>query len=339
MKPLSIISAFMLSISASNAFAVGEYNITFGSCAKQSHPQNIWQTISKEKSDMFLFLGDNVYHDTADKAKIQQAYDTLGNNKNYQDFIKTTPVFATWDDHDYGEPDGGKNFNGKEASKAIFLDFFNVDKSSPAYEDNRGIHTVRYVGENKDVQIIMIDTRWYRDEIEWSTEEKSSRQAKSIGPFSPTTDKTKTMLGDDQWKWLEYQLQQPAKVRILASSIQLIPEFTGWESWANYPHERSRMLDLLNKYNKNNLIVVSGDVHRGEFSKLTTIKNKQLWEISSSGLDAKVYPASANMHRVGDAVISLNYGVINVKVTETGVAAVASLKDQSGKVKAQYKVL
>jgi alkaline phosphatase D len=30
------------------------------------------------------------------------------------------------------------------------------------------------------------------------------------------------MLGEEQWKWLEEQLQVPADIRIIASSIQML---------------------------------------------------------------------------------------------------------------------
>jgi len=337
MKLLSLTA--LISSLVTSACIAADYKITFGSCADQEREQIIWNAIGKEQSDVFLFMGDNVYHDSADKAVITAVYNKLGSNPNYQSFIKTTPVLATWDDHDYGEPDGGNHFSGKHIAKSIFLDFYNVPASSPAYEKDRGIHAVKYLGKNKDVQIIMLDTRWYRDEIEWSKVDKKILRKQKLGHFTATKDTTKSILGDAQWQWLESQLQQPAKVRIIASSIQLIPEFTGWEAWANFPHERKKMLDLLNKYNDNNMVIVSGDVHRGEFSQYQLPSKQTVWEISSSGLDAKVYPAAPNMHRVGDATIALNYGVLEIDINDKGVSVSASLKSDQGKVLTQHKVL
>ncbi|MFN3229321.1 MAG: hypothetical protein ACK41P_05650, partial [Asticcacaulis sp.] len=40
--------------------------IAFGSCAKQSKDQPIWDAIAAQKPDLMLMLGDNVYLDTRD---------------------------------------------------------------------------------------------------------------------------------------------------------------------------------------------------------------------------------------------------------------------------------
>ena len=57
----------------------------------------------------------------------------------------------------------------------------------------------------------------------------------------PNTDPTPTVLGEAQWKWLEEQLQVPAEVRLIGSSIQVVAEDHGWEKWTNFPHERERL--------------------------------------------------------------------------------------------------
>jgi phosphodiesterase/alkaline phosphatase D-like protein len=40
--------------------------IALGSCADQDKPQPIWEAIVAQKPQLFLFLGDNVYADTAE---------------------------------------------------------------------------------------------------------------------------------------------------------------------------------------------------------------------------------------------------------------------------------
>lgn len=36
------------------------------------------------------------------------------------------------------------------------------------------------------------------------------------------------------------ELKKPAAIKIIASSLQLLSEFTGWESWANFPNDQNR---------------------------------------------------------------------------------------------------
>jgi len=48
-------------------------------------------------------------------------------------------------------------------------------------------------------------------------------------------------------KWLEEQLQVPADLRIIGSSIQVLAHEKGMENRGNVPHESKRLLNLLMK--------------------------------------------------------------------------------------------
>lgn len=67
------------------------------------------------------------------------------------------------------------------------------------------------------------------------------------------------ILGEAQWTWLEKQLQAPAQIRIIVSSIALVAEDCGYEKWMNFPHERQRLFDLLKKSQSTGVLVISGD--------------------------------------------------------------------------------
>ena len=41
------------------------------------------------------------------------------------------------------------------------------------------------------------------------------------------------MLGEAQWSWLRQELQQPAELRLVVSSIQVLAEAHGWKRWGN----------------------------------------------------------------------------------------------------------
>jgi alkaline phosphatase D len=48
-------------------------------------------------------------------------------------------------------------------------------------------------------------------------------------------------LGDRQWHWLEKQLKKLAGVRLIASSIQIIPDKKGMYEWGNFSLERKEL--------------------------------------------------------------------------------------------------
>ena len=116
--------------------------IAFGSCVSQDNPQDIWYKVIEEKPELFILLGDNIYGDTKDMAVLQKKYDQFGSKPGYIELQKQTPVIATWDDHDYGVNDGGKEYPMKEESKKSSLNFLKNPKTLNAGNTMAFIHPI-----------------------------------------------------------------------------------------------------------------------------------------------------------------------------------------------------
>ena len=303
--------------------------ILFGSCLHQDKPQPIWQAMNQEQADLFVLLGDNVYGDTENMAELKAKYAKQWATPGMQTMLRNTPTIGIWDDHDFGENDAGAEYPQKEGSRQIMLDYFSVPNDSPRRTRTDGIYTSHILTQaDKKVQIILPDLRWNRGPLDSVGRIKYmfNKAPNNLGPYEPSKDESTTMLGETQWQWLEQQLQQPADIRILATSLQFLPEFSGWESWANLPHERQRFLALLDKYNIDNLMIVSGDTHWSELSQITRKNGQSLWEMTASGLTEEWKQVSPNKHRVGDSYAKANYGVIEL----SGQQLTMSIKDVSG---------
>ena len=307
--------------------------IAFGSCLDQDHPQPVWTAVNAESPDLFVFLGDNIYGDTEDMDVMRDKYRKLANNSGFAKLRASTPTIAIWDDHDFGQDDAGLEYPEKEASRQVMLDFWDEPADSERRTREDGIYTAyEYGPEGRRVQIILLDLRWNRTALHAVTLGKLNpvRIAKDMGPYIADEDPEAILLGEPQWSWLEEQLGKPADLRIIGSSIQLLPEFSGWESWANFPDERRRLFSLLRKLDSKGVIIISGDTHWSELSQVDDATIYSLWEITSSGLTKEWKKVSPNVHRVGEAYPEANYGLIEIDWESRSPSIAFSIKDVAG---------
>lgn len=288
--------------------------VVFGSCIDQRYPHPFWDVMASFKPDILLLLGDNVYGDcsNAECTELSEAYSNLSAHPSFNGFRREFPVLATWDDHDFGLNDAGGDLPWKAKAKELFLDFFNIPASDPRREISRGLYTGYMFGPvGHRVQIIVLDTRWYRSSLR-------HHEAGDVGNgrYVPDSNPEKSMLGAEQWAWLEDQLLQPADLRLLFSSVQVIASQHGWEKWGNFPHERLRLLNLLRIANPAPL-VLSGDRHVGGLYYYNESSGPVLWELTSSSFThtSPVPPTTGDIEeplRVGNLVHENNFGLITI---------------------------
>ena len=300
------------SISNKNTFS-----IAFGSCSSEDNDLPIFNNIVKHQPDLFIFLGDNIYGDTKNLDTLKKKYHQLSKKLSFQNLIKNVPVIATWDDHDYGWNDIGKDYILKKESKELFLNFFAESDSSLRRQHEGIYHSYYYQINNKIVQIILLDLRTFRDDLTKYNGEFSndSRYNFYTQDYAPNYDKDITMLGKKQWIWLENELKKNADVRIIGSSTQFGIEWNGYESWENFPNEKDKMIDLINKTKANHLFFISGDVHYSEISKLET-EFYPIYDFTSSGLSSTWHYATPNKNRIEGPVMDNHFGLITIDFTE-----------------------
>jgi alkaline phosphatase D len=295
--------------------------IAFGSCAKQWQQQPIWETVVHTKPDLFLFLGDAIYADTDGKTawnvsegQLRGEWNRMADKPEFRHARTKIPFMATWDNHDYGTHHGGVEFPLKEKSQAIFLDFFGEPADSKR-RNTPGIYDAKIFGpEGQRMQIILLDTRYFKDKYKKDPRPNSERlKTGKVGGYLPDDDPKKTLLGDEQWRWLEQQLKKPADVRLIASSIQIIPNKKGMDEWGNFPLERKKLLDLIAGTGAKGIILLSGNVHFAELSK-SYAEDYPLFELTSSGMTHvnEAYAKAANAYRIDGPFIEHNVGMVEI---------------------------
>lgn len=270
------------------AFSEPLERIAFGSCNKQDLPQPLWPVITAWKPQLWIWLGDNIYGDTTDMTLLKAKWDKQKANPGYSALREISNVLGTWDDHDFGVNDGGKDFSKKVESKALFLDFLDVARDDPRW-DQDGVYTTQTFGEpGRQVRVILLDVRSQRD------------------PRKTDGD----ILGEAQWKWLESVLAtSQADLHLICSGSQILPSEHKYEKWADYPQSRQRLIELTGKLPA--VIFLSGDRHIAEISQLA---QPALIEITSSGLTHswKKFPGEPNSLRQGEVFADLNFGTIEI---------------------------
>ena len=250
--------------------------IAFGSCIREHRPVPAFDAINAFDPDVFIFLGDNVYGDTDDMDVLGAKYEKLGNIPGFQRLRDNARLLYLWDDHDYGRNDAGSEWAFKDQAKTVMLDFFRepVDSARRQREGNYDAVTLGPVGQR--VQFILLDTRYFRSELLIDPEASPKN-------YLPNTNEGATILGEAQWDWLQETLTEPADIRIICTSIQLLATDHRFEKWSNFPVERERLLDLLKDIP--DALVISGDRHSAEVSLFAYPDNRVLPEVTASALN------------------------------------------------------
>ena len=296
----------------SNFLISDEIKIGIGSCLDQDFPQPIWQPIEEENLDYFIFLGDNVYGDSIfeNLYKMKRAYSKQ--EKLLPDFLDQTDIFAIWDDHDYGKNDGGSDYKYKKLAENLFLDFWNVPIND-VRRSREGIYfSENKVFFNKKYKLIFLDTRYFRSQLKGKK-----------GSYQKNNDESATILGKEQWTWLEKELDSNFDYLFIFSSIQIIPEDHGFEKWSNFPNDRTKLLKILEKY-KDRTILFSGDRHRSGI-----YKRNGIIEITSSSMNK---PGSSffetDKYLIGETYPQENYSVLKILNNDINI----DIKDKNGEI-------
>ncbi|MCJ8292253.1 MAG: alkaline phosphatase D family protein [Crocinitomicaceae bacterium] len=167
------------------------------------------------------------------------------------------PWICVWDDHESANDsyeDGAENHNAGEgqwadrklASQMAFFEWLPIRPKSTS-----NLEIFRKFNYGNLLDLIMVDTRLH------GREEQGVNQS----------DPDRTLLGDDQYEWLEDELlNSTAKWKVLGNQVVFAPiEVFGTpinnDAWDGYPAERQNLLDFVVQNNIDNFTVLTGDIH------------------------------------------------------------------------------
>ena len=173
------------------------FRFGFGSCHDQNKPGEHFNVIAKESIDSWIWLGDNIYADHFNYQQRKRAYNNVKNRASYQRMMKKMEIWGIWDDHDYASNNTGANYPKKRESKKLFLDFIGFSPLDPI-NFREGIYHQKIIEkEELTLKFIFLDLRYF-----------NSRS---------------TLLGEDQWRWLETSLSgKDVDATFIVSSLNVL---------------------------------------------------------------------------------------------------------------------
>lgn len=216
----------------------GVVRIGFGHSLIGPGAQTTWRAVAAKKPDLFILMGDNIYSNSTVPSKQRRMYLKFRADPHFRAFGATTPIYAVWDDHDYGINNSDRTQLGKERSLKTFNEIWPNPPSQAV--QTPGIWTRFTVGQ---AEFFLLDVRYHR---------------------SPNTDPDgpdKTMLGKEQREWF---------VKALAASDAVFKfpvsgsswNCGGVEAWNHaFLHEYDAILAQVRANRVAGIILLGGDQH------------------------------------------------------------------------------
>ena len=234
------------------------YRLSFGSCFWHtflSIDSDIFRSLADRRPDSFVWLGDAAYTDVFNQSNQQysllpnrsrypEIYERSKNDPNYALIRDSTKIYGTWDDHDFGIDNGGKDNPVKDELRQHFLDFLDEPKDSPRRTRQGGLYESYFLDKDKKIKLILLDNRYSKDE-----------------ESDPRPEDEKTTLGEEQEEWLRQEIMNStAYFTVVAAGMQIIPD----DRLQEHFYRRSREVVLSTPNPRTRLVLISGDVHYGE---------------------------------------------------------------------------
>ena len=306
-----------------------KFNLAFCSCS--NYPAgffNAYREIALDEDiDLVLHLGDYLYeygaggYGTEDAKKLNRAVDPINEIVSLDDYRKRhalyktdedlqllhsqKPMIPVWDDHEFANDswkNGAENHSYDEG-------YFSTRKANalkayyewmPIRESNSKLKIWRKFEIGNLFQLFMLDTRSiYRDkQLNLDNYFKNGLFDKK--QYIKDLQKKRNLVGTEQFKWLDKNINNKFKWSIIGQQILLSPTVLpkifseldknsfpkylhkylkiggmnipyNTDSWDGYPKERDKLLKILSKAQSS--IVLTGDTHNSWISNLFTNNN------------------------------------------------------------------
>lgn len=262
-----------------STFNKKDYKVFMASCMSDNYidiAKKAWSTVEKKNVDLIFLLGDTVYADSynrrylgipvTNKLELWSRFIDSRNTLGLYKFDRLVPVYAVWDDHDYGKGDGDRSYVLKKYSQKNFRKFF------PAYtSSNLSLGKgVSFKLKHDQNIFYFLDNRSFRG-----------------------VDKNDAAhLGSTQLSWLEKGIEETDSINSwFIMGDQFFGEYHSFDSYeGKHPVEFNKFIRIVTKKAKRPFFI-SGDRHLYESMKIKDKKTGlSAYEFTTSSFHAKLFP-------------------------------------------------
>ena len=243
-----------------------QFSVAFGGGAGYIPEwERMWDTIRSFEPDALFMLGDNVYIDHPESDLTQRyCYYRRQSRPEWRRLTAVTPVFAIYDDHDFGLNDciPGPDIDSPAWKRPVWKRFRD-NWANPAFgggDEQPGCYFDHHIG---DVHFIFLDGRFYRD-LDGGT-----------------------MLGPVQRQWLMDRLGSSKGIfKVLVSPVPWSPGIKpgSRDPWDGFPEEREAIFSFIESQKIEGVFLVAADRHRTDLRKIGRPQGYDLFEFESSKL-------------------------------------------------------
>ncbi|MFT6863486.1 MAG: alkaline phosphatase D [Akkermansiaceae bacterium] len=252
--------------------------ITFGTC------QHRWGIGHGEQADMILkhkplamlMYGDVAVQDRRNDFGMHRAdYAMRDFHPAWQNIVCATPVYTSWDDHDYFDNDLWgipRKYTDKDRRgvRKVYTQAWN-NSSYGLGDEGGGIFQHTRIGP---CDVIMTDNRYFR-----------------------TKDGKHCFLGPEQMAWLEKTLLACKGPFIIMTCGTMWSDYVsgGKDSWGKFdPEGREQIFSLIEKHGIPGVLLLSGDRHGARGFKIPRPSGFEFYEFEPASLGGRSGPPAKN---------------------------------------------
>ncbi len=253
--------------------------------------------ILKQKPQLMIWLGDNVYYRESDFTPTRMNYRMMHTRATpeLQPLLASVAHYAIWDDHDFGPNDSNRSYVFKEEALRLQVHYW----ANPQFgmPDTPGCFGKM---SWSDVDFFFLDNRYYR------------APNKLKGP-------DKDYLGAKQLQWLKDALvSSHATFKLIISGNQILNRVSPYECYCHYAGEHREFMSWLQDSGVEGVVVISGDRHFSEMLMLARPNRYPLYEYTNSpltgGMPKDLGVETNNPLRVKGSLMlaQRNFGIVEV---------------------------